>query len=295
MKMEWIPAKSILQNVKYGSSWFGISYNMNLYKGCCHGCIYCDSRSSCYQIEDFDVVRSKKDAILILEKELRSKRRKGVIGIGAMSDTYNPFEKKYEITRRALQLVMQYGFGVSIETKSDLITRDIDLLVEIQKKADVILKFTITTAEDILCQKIEPRVCPTSKRLEVMGKLSKAGVFVGTLLTPILPWITDTQENIQKIVKLSYEHGAKFVFFMDGVTLRQNQRVYFYQQLDKLFPGLKQKYIQIYGESYLCRSTNTYLKKVFVETCKQYGLLYKMEDIIKAYQTRGIEEQISLF
>ena len=123
--MEFIEAKTILQRATHGEEWFGIDYNMNLYKGCCHKCIYCDSRSNCYQVEDFDRVRAKKDEIEILNRELKSKRKKGVIGIGAMSDTYNPFEKQYEITRQSLELISYYNFGVSIETKSNLIVRDI--------------------------------------------------------------------------------------------------------------------------------------------------------------------------
>lgn len=293
--MEWIEAKSILQNVKYGDSWFGIQYNMNLYKGCPHGCIYCDSRSQCYQIENFDMVRGKKEAIAILERELLSKRKKGVIGIGAMSDTYNPFERKEQLTKQALEIIARQGFGVSIETKSDLIVRDIEIFKAIQKQADVILKFTITAAEDSLCKKIEPQVCSTSKRLEAMKKLANEGLFVGTLLSPILPFITDSEENIREIIRLSYEHGAKFVFSMGGVTLRENQRTYYYEQLDKLFPGLKQRYIQIYGNRYFCAPVKHNIRKVMQETCKQYGLLYKMEDIIKAYQKKEEAKQISLF
>ncbi len=175
--MEWIKAKSILQKATYGKEWFGIDYNMNLYKGCCHGCIYCDSRSSCYQIENFDQVRAKENEIEILAKELKSKRKKGVIGIGAMSDTYNPWEEKMQITRKALNLIKQYGFGVSIETKSKLMARDIDLLTEINQHADVILKYTITTVDDKLAKKIEPHVSLPSERLLALEQLAKAGLF----------------------------------------------------------------------------------------------------------------------
>ena len=186
--MEFIEAKTILQRATHGEEWFGIDYNMNLYKGCCHKCIYCDSRSNCYQVENFDRVRAKKDEIEILSQELKSKRKKGVIGIGAMSDTYNPFEKQYEITRKALELISYYQFGVSIETKSSLIVRDIDIFKEINRKADLILKFTITSADDKLSRKIEPKVCVSSERLKAMKQLSEQGLFVGTLLTPIIPF-----------------------------------------------------------------------------------------------------------
>lgn len=293
--MEFIEAKTILQKVSHSEEWFGIDYNMNLYKGCCHKCIYCDSRSNCYGVEDFDRVRAKKNEIEILCRELKCKRKKGVIGIGAMSDTYNPFERQYEITRKALELVNRYNFGVSIETKSDLIVRDIDLLKKINSKADVILKFTITAADDLLSQKIEPGVCKSSKRLEAMKKLSDEGLFVGTLLMPIIPFVTDSEENIKNVIRLSYQYGAKFVFTIRGMTLRENQREYFYEQLDKLFPRTKEKYIQTFGNNYFCFPLNKNLKDIFENECKKYGLLYKMEDIIKAYKRQdSIGEQLKL-
>lgn len=289
--MEFVQAKTILQKASHGEEWFGIDYNMNLYKGCCHKCIYCDSRSNCYQVEEFDRVRAKKNEIEILNQELKSKRKKGVIGIGAMSDTYNPFEKEYEITRNALKLISYYNFGVSIETKSNLIARDIDLFKEINSKADLILKFTITTANDELSKKIEPNVCVSSERLKAMKKISDNGLFVGTLLTPIIPFITDSEENIRDVIRLSAENGAKFVFSMGGVTLRENQREYFYEQLDKSFPKLKEKYIRTYGNNYFCYPLNKNLENVFKEECEKYGLLYKMKDIIKAYKKENSEQE----
>lgn len=289
--MEFIKAKTILQKANHSEEWFGIDYNMNLYKGCCHKCIYCDSRSNCYQIEDFDRVRAKENEIEILNKELKNKRKTGVIGIGAMSDTYNPFEKKYEITRKALKLISYYNFGVSIETKSNLITRDIDIFKEINEKSDVILKFTITTADDSLSKIIEPGVCVSSERLKAMKELSNAGLFVGTLLTPIIPFITDSEENIKEIIRLSAENGAKFVFTMGGVTLRDNQREYFFEQLDKAFPNLKEKYIKTFGNSYFCNPLNENLFKIFKSECEKYGLLYKMEDIIKAYKKNDYKNE----
>lgn len=292
--MEFIKAKTILQKASHGEEWFGIDYNMNLYKGCCHKCIYCDSRSNCYQVEDFDRVRAKKNEIEILNQELKSKRKKGVIGIGAMSDSYNPFEKQYEITRKALELVSFYNFGVSIETKSNLIVRDIDLFREINSKADIILKFTITTSDDDLSKKIEPGACVSSKRFRAMKQLADDGLFVGTLLTPILPYITDSEENIRNVIRLSAENGAKFVFSMGGVTLRENQRIYFYDQLDKEFLGLKEIYMRTYGNNFFCYPINKNLSKIFEQECEKYGLLYKMSDIIKAYKKEIKEaEQLS--
>jgi len=292
--MEFIPVKTILQKANHGEEWFGIDYNMNLYKGCCHKCIYCDSRSECYQVDDFDRVRAKKDEIEILSRELKSKRKRGVIGIGAMSDTYNPFEKEYQITRKALKLISYYNFGISIETKSDLIVRDIDLFKEINSKADLILKFTITTADDSLSKIIESGVCVSSKRLEAMKKLSDTGLFVGTLITPIIPFITDSEKNIKEVIRLSAENGAKFVYTIGGVTLRENQRDYFYQELEKYFPGLKEKYIKTFGNNYFCYPLNKNLKNIFQDECKKYGLLYEMEDIIKAYKKNNEIEQLSI-
>jgi DNA repair photolyase len=291
--MKFILAKTIIQNVKSSSEWFGKDFNMNLYKGCPHGCIYCDSRSNCYHIENFDEVRIKKDVIEILNNELKSKKKKGVIGIGSMSDTYNPFETKYEITRRALELIEYYGYGISIETKSYLITRDIDIFKNINKKSSVILKLSITTADDALSKIIEPNVSVSSERFKAVKELSEAGLFVGVLLIPVIPFITDTEENIRQIVKLAYENGAKFIFSMDSVTLRENQRDHFYKKLDLYFPTLKEKYIETYGDKYICSSLNKNLAKVFKEECKKYNLLYKMDDIIKAYKKEEIVEQIN--
>jgi DNA repair photolyase len=286
--MEFIPAKTILQKSAHGDNWFGIDYNMNLYKGCLHGCIYCDSRSDCYQVENFDTVRAKENEIAILARELQAKRKKGVIGIGAMSDTYNPFEKQYEITRKALTLVQKYGFGVSIETKSDLIVRDTDIFTKIN--AGVILKFTVTTAGDELSRIIEPHVCVSSARFRAMKTLSEAGLFTGILLSPIIPFITDTEDNIREIIRLSYESGAKFVWSMGGVTLRKNQRTYFYDQLDRHFKGLREQYVKTFGNQYICNSLNRNLAQVFRETCQKYGLLYQMPDIIRAYKKSGVSD-----
>lgn len=282
--METIQAKSLLHKIAHGEMWFGSDYNMNLYRGCCHRCIYCDSRSSCYKITDFDRVKVKKDALLILQKELKSKRHKGVIQLGAMSDSYNPFEQEYEITRNALALIAHYGFGLSLETKSNLIVRDIDYLQRIHQNADMILKLTITAYDDALSQKIEPGVCVSSERFKALKALSAQGFFTGVVLSPILPFLTDTDENIKAIIHAAYENGASFVYTIGGVTLRENQRDYYYEQLDRLFPGLRNKYQNSYGNRYLCMSKNRELIKVFQAECEKYGLLYRMRDIIRAYK-----------
>lgn len=295
--MEFISTKTILSNVKYGNEWYGIDYNMNLYRGCSHGCIYCDSRSECYNIDNFDIVRGKENCLNILENELIRKRKKGVIGIGAMSDTYNPQELKYEITREALKLISKYNYGVSIDTKSDLVLRDIDILSKINKNNDVIVKFTITTPNDKLSKIIEPRVCVSSKRLNAIKQLTNNGIFAGVMLNPILPFITDKEEDIKGLVKLSYESGAKFIHTYMGVTLRQNQRDYYYKNLDFNFKGIKEKYIKYYGSRYSCYPLEyKRLYKTFVAECEKYGILYKMEDIIKAYKKESVkDEQISFF
>ena len=295
--MEFIKAKTILTKVKYGSDWYGVDYNMNLYRGCPHGCIYCDSRSNCYHIDNFDIPRGKENLLVILENELSKKREKGVIGIGSMSDTYNPMELKYEQTRGALKLISKYGFGVSIDTKSDLILRDLDLLKEINSKNNVIIKFTITTPNDELSKIIEPNVCVSSKRLAAIKTLSDNGIYTGIMMNPILPFITDNLEDIKKLVKLAYQSGAKFIHTYWGMTLRENQREYYLDKLDKHFIGLKEKYIKYYGERYNCVVPNyKELYKVFTDECRKYGILYDMKDIIKAYKKKEKEnEQITLF
>lgn len=293
--MELIKSKTILTKVNYGDAWYGIDYNMNLYRGCSHGCIYCDSRSNCYHIDNFDTVRSKENALSILENELSKKKEKGVIGIGSMSDTYNPKEQDYEITRNALKLISKYNFGASIDTKSDLILRDLDLLKEINSKNNLIVKFTITTADDALSSIIEPKVCPSSKRFEAIRKLSNNGIFVGIMMNPVLPFITDSEENIKEIVRLAHENGAKFIHTYMSVTLRENQRDYFYSQLDKNFNDLKFKYIRKYGGKYNCNVPNAQkLYEIFKNECDKYGILYNMNDIIEAYKKKVIE-QMSLF
>ena len=294
--MEFIKTKTILTKVKYGNQWFGIDYNMNLYRGCMHGCIYCDSRSLCYHNDHFDTVKGKENALHILEKELMSKRKKGVIGIGAMSDTYNPFEEKYMQTRKALQLIDKYGFGLSIDTKSDLILRDIDVLKRINSHHNVIIKITITTPHDHLSKIIESHVCVSSKRFQVVQKLSQQGIFTGILLTPVLPFLTDDEEDIKEMVKLAYQSGAKFIVTYFGMTLRDVQREYYYKELNKYFPELIEKYKRYYGNQYQCYSLNAkHLSHVFIEECQRYGLLYKMEDIIQAYKKERQSIQLSLF
>lgn len=297
--MEYIQTKTIISSYKENPHWFGINYNMNIYKGCCHGCIYCDSRSNCYQIIDFDRVRIKENSTEIIKKELKTKRNKGVVGTGAMSDPYNPFEEKFMLTREALKLVDENRFGISIATKSDLVVRDIDILKRIQSHSPTIIKITITTYDDELCKKIERNVCSTSDRFRALKKLSDNNIYAGVLLMPILPFINDNEENIKNIIKKAHECGAKFVFSYGlGVTLRQNQREYYFEQLRRIFPGqdLDKKYIKAYGEAYENGATNyKQLWKVFKEECEKYNLLYNMKDIIADYKKNYEKTQLSWF
>lgn len=294
--MEFIPAKTIISGYSENNSWFGTNYTMNIYKGCSHGCIYCDSRSECYRVDNFDRVRAKENALVLIERELKSKRKKGVIGTGAMSDPYNPFEKEYKLTRGAMELINQFGFGASIATKSNLIVRDIDILKEISKHSPVLVKITVTTADDRICRRIEPNVSVSSDRFKVIKKLSQEGIFAGLLLMPVLPFIEDTEDNIREIIELAYHSGAKFIYPAFGVTLRQNQRDWYYMKLDELFPSVKEKYIKNYGGSYECRSLKAKeLWSLFKHKCSEYGILYKMDDIIMGYKDSYKVTQLSMF
>ena len=298
MKIPEIKAKTIIQNkADKNHFWFGFDYNMNLYQGCHHGCIYCDSRSECYQIENFDQIKVKQDAISLLSKELCSKKRKGVIAIGAMSDPYNHYEQQLKITHQALKLISQTGFGVMITTKSHTIINDLDLLKQINNKQSVLICMTITCGNDLLSKKIEPNVSLSSKRFETIKQLRQNNIYTGVLMTPILPFINDTPENIKEIVYQAYLANANFIYPMFGVTLRDRQREYFYIQLEQLFPGLKEFYIEQFGNNYLCNSPRLYeLKKLFITECHKYNLTYKMVDIINGYkQDIPSPEQLSLF
>lgn len=291
--MNTIPAKNMLTRTK-NNFWFGTDYNMNIYRGCSHGCIYCDSRSECYGIEAFDQVRAKENALAILDDNLRRKTLKGVIGTGAMSDPYNPAEEKYQLTGQALELIKAHGFGVAIATKSPLVTRDKEILKAIQNRSPVIIKITITCADDALARIIEPRVAPSSERFAAIKELSEMGIFTGVLLMPTLPFINDTIDNISKIVELSAQSGAQFIYPAFGVTLRDQQRLYFYDQLDTNFPGIKKEYMKHFGNAYSCASPNAKsLWTAFTRECQRYDLLYKMPDIVSRYKLEHGSQQLS--
>ena len=268
-----IQAKVLLSHVKQPDTWFGLKYNMNLYRGCQHRCIYCDSRSECYQIEDFDgEVLVKANAIDLLRKELARKRVKGTIGLGSMNDCYMPIERERNLTGRALDLIAQFGFMVHVMTKNDLVLRDLDTLCTISERYATV-SFTITTADDALGKKLEPGAALVSDRFKAMRAIAERGIQTGVSLMPVLPFIEDTEENIAAIVKMAHEHGASYIIPSFGMTMRDRQRAYYYGKLDELFPGLRPKYERMYGNQYHCAVPNAdRLYEVFHERCERYGI-----------------------
>lgn len=269
---------------------------MNIYRGCPHGCIYCDSRSLCYRIDRFDQVRAKEDALRIIRDDLRRKVKTGVVGTGAMSDPYNPFEAEQKLTRHALELIHAFDFGAEITTKSPLVTRDADILLDIKQHSPVLVIFSVSTADDALCRLIEPNVAPASARFAAVRELSAQGIYCGIILMPTLPFITDTKENVLEIVRLAHESGARFVYPAFGLTLRDGNREYFYQKLDESFPGMKERYIKRFGNRYNCPSPKAReLHALFAEACRTMGLRYRMPQIIEDYKRGYAIDQLSLF
>jgi DNA repair photolyase len=251
---------------------FGDRYNMNLYRGCEHRCIYCDSRSECYGIENFHDVLVKVNAIELLERELGHKRIKGRIGTGSMSDPYTYAEKRYQLMRQSLSVIAHYGFPVQIRTKSDLVLRDMDVLLEINR-VQALVTFTLTTVDDELARKVEPGAPLPSARLGAMKSLAQAGIGVGVNLMPVLPFLEDSVENITAIVKEAAGHGARFILPWFGVTLRDRQRAYYYAHLDTLFPGLRTRYERHYGNSYVCAVQKAQeLEQHFRALCQTHGM-----------------------
>lgn len=274
---------------------------MNLYRGCTHGCIYCDSRSVCYHIDHaFEDIEVKQNALVLLEDALRRKRKKCMIGTGSMSDCYLPLEMELGYTRRALQLLYDYGFGVAVQTKSDRILRDLELLKKINGRDKAVVQMTLTTWDDGLCRILEPNVCPTSARLEALRAFQQAGVPTVVWLCPILPFLNDTAENLSGILQGCAEAGVKgIVYFGAGVTLREGSREYFYAQLDRHFPGLKERYIRTYGDAYeLLSPADRELSPLFHAFCEEHGMLHRPEEVFRFLHTLREEapagEQMSL-
>jgi len=271
-----IQAKTILNYVKQPDTYFGLKYNLNLYRGCQHQCIYCDSRSECYQIENFADIHVKVNAVDLLAEVLPRKRVRGTIGFGSMNDPYMPIEKKYQLCRRALEVIAQHQFPVHIITKSDLVLRDLDLL-KVINQVYAAISFTITTADDKLAKQIEPGAPPSSARFAAIRALADAGIHTGITMMPILPFIGDTEENVTQLVEMAYESGAEYILPWFGMTLRAGSRDWYYDQLDKRFPGVKQKYVRQFGLRYECNSPHwRKLDEVFQKLISQYQIPTQM-------------------
>ena len=290
--MHFVDAKGILtsNNGMHG---------MNIYRGCSHGCIYCDSRSKCYQFtHPFEDIEVKQNAPELLEKALKSKRKKCMIGTGAMSDPYMHCEEALGLTRQCLEIIKKYEFGLAIQTKSDRILRDIDLLDEINRAAKCVVQITLTTYDDDLCRILEPNVCNTKRRIEVLEEMQKRGIPTIVWLTPILPFINDTEENVTSILEECARVDVKGIIdFGMGLTLREGDREYYYAALDKHFPGMKQRYIQRYGNSYELPSPNAKaLQGILRRICKENGMLSNPNDCFR-YMNELPEkyQQMSLF
>ncbi len=272
---------------------------MNLYRGCSHGCIYCDARSKCYGFTHaFEDIEVKQNAPELLEKALRSKRKKCMIGTGAMSDPYMHCEERLQLTRRCLEIIDRYEFGLAIQTKSDRILRDLELLKSINQKAKCVVQMTLTTYDEELCRILEPNVCTTKERVEALKTFHENGIPTIVWLSPILPFINDTEENITGILNHCIEAKVYgIICFGMGVTLREGDREYFYGALDKYFPGMKQKYQKKYGNAYEIPSDrNKELMKLFRDTCKKNGIIYDRNACFQyLYELPEKYEQISLF
>lgn len=289
--MHFVDAKGILS-----------SHNgMNIYRGCTHGCIYCDSRSECYQFtHDFEDIEVKQNAPELLEKALRSKRKKCMIGTGAMCDPYMHCEEQLALTRKCLELIDRYGFGVAIQTKSDRILRDLDLLKSINSKAKCVVQMTLTTYDEDLCRIVEPKVCTTKRRYEVLRIMKENGIPTVVWLSPILPYINDTMENIEGILEYCRAANVYGIICFDmGVTLRQGDREYFYAALDRHFPGLHERYHRRFGYSYEIPSDRSKeLMQYFRNYCKAHHIVSNMEEIfsyLREFPENKGYEQLSLF
>ena len=290
--MHFVDAKGLLTG---GNGYYG----MNIYRGCTHGCIYCDSRSACYHFTHaFEDIEVKQNAPALLEAALKSKRKKCMIGTGSMSDPYMHCEEQLRLTRRCLEIVLKYGFGVAVQTKSDRILRDIDLLDAINQKARCVVQMTLTTADEALCRIVEPNVCGTKRRVETLMEFKRRGIPTVVWLTPILPFINDTEENIRALLDACVRADVKAIVCFDmGVTLREGDREYFYAALDRHFPGLKRRYAATYGNAYEVSSPNAKaLMALFRKTCRKHGILCEPEDcfaFLRAFPPKY--EQMSMF
>ena len=289
--MHYVEAKGIL-SAKNG---------MNIYRGCSHGCIYCDSRSSCYQMEHgFEDIAVKQNAVNLLAAALKRKRKKCMIGTGAMTDPYIPLELETGYLRQSLELIEEQGFGFTVLTKSDRVLRDLDLLQKINAKTKCVVQMTLTTYDEELCRKLEPNVSTTKARFEVLKQLRDAGIPTVVWLCPILPFINDTQANISGLLDYCIEAKVYgIICFGMGVTLRDGNREYFYRQLDKSFPGLKEKYIRTYGRQYILSSPEQHnLMQLFKQKCRLHGIVHDNRQLfayLSEFVSKQHDTQLSLF
>ena len=285
--MHFVDAKGILT----GNSGF---CGMNIYRGCSHGCIYCDSRSKCYQFtHPFEDIEVKQNAPELLEKALKSKRRKCMIGTGSMSDPYMHCEEQLLLTKKCLEIILKYGFGAAVQTKSDRILRDIDLLDEINRSSKCVVQMTLTTWDESLCKIIEPHVCNTQRRIEVLERMRERGIPTVVWLTPVLPFLNDTEENITAILHECVRVGVKGIICFDmGLTLREGDREYYYAALDRHFPGLKERYIKRYGNSYnLSSPDHRQLMELFYKICGENGIISDPDECFR--YMREFPEKVS--
>ena len=272
--MHFVNAKGLLNGGKG-------QYGMNIYRGCTHGCIYCDSRSKCYRFSHpFEDIEVKQNAPELLEQALKAKRRKCMIGTGSMSDPYMHCEEELGLTRKCLEIICRYGFGAAIQTKSDRILRDADLLEAIHRRAKCVVQMTLTTYDDELCRKIEPGVCNTRRRIEVLETMRERGIPTVVWLSPVLPFINDTRENVEAILEACARTGVKgIICFGMGMTLRDGDREYYYAALDRHFPGVKERYIRTYGNAYEIASPNAAeLSGLFRSFCREHGIMATPEE-----------------
>lgn len=289
--MHFVDAKGILSS----------GNGMNIYRGCTHGCIYCDSRSKCYQFtHDFEDIEVKQNAPELLEKALRSKRKKCMIGTGAMCDPYMHCEEKLELTRKCLSIISDYGFGLAIQTKSDRILRDLDLLRTINRRAKCVVQMTMTTYDEELCKILEPDVCTTKRRYEVLQILRENGIPIVVWMSPFLPFINDTRENVEGILKYCIEAEVRgIICFGIGLTLRQGNREYFYAALDRYFPGMRKKYHDKYGWAYEINSDNNAELMGMIHTeCRKHNIMSDKERVFEylhEFPEKEEYEQLSLF
>ncbi|MCI9142622.1 MAG: radical SAM protein [Lachnospiraceae bacterium] len=287
--MHFVEAKGILS----------AQNGMNLYRGCTHGCIYCDSRSKCYQFtHDFEDIEVKQNAPELLEKALRSKRKKCMIGTGAMCDPYMHCEENLQLTRRCLEIIDRYGFGVAIQTKSNRILRDLPLLKSINEKAKCVVQMTLTTFDEELCRILEPNVCTTGERVKALQIFHDNGIPTVVWLSPILPFINDTRENVEGILNYCIQTGVRgIICFGMGMTLREGDREYFYAALDRHFPGMKERYHRRYGYAYEVPSDrNRELMKLFYEKCRENNIICEVDKCFEYLQEFPERyEQLTLF